>query len=156
MTLMFRQRFFSWFDSYDIFDENGETVFTVEGKLSWGKCLHVLDRTGNHIATLKQVPFSFFPTFEIYIEDELRGSVSKRFSLFRPVFEVDYRNWTVDGNYFEWDYEIFDECENRVAIVSKQLFHMTDTYSMELQDPSDALDVLMLVLAIDAEKDNRN
>ena len=34
MRLYFKQRFFSWFDSYDIYDEaTGEPVFTVEGKL---------------------------------------------------------------------------------------------------------------------------
>lgn len=36
MRLLFKQRFFSWFDSYDIYDEDGNTVFTVEGKLAWG------------------------------------------------------------------------------------------------------------------------
>ena len=30
MKLLFKQRFFSWFDSYDIYDEAGNTVFTVE------------------------------------------------------------------------------------------------------------------------------
>ena len=37
MRLYFKQRFFSWFDSYDIYDEAGNTVFTVEGQLSWGR-----------------------------------------------------------------------------------------------------------------------
>ena len=36
MRLYFKQRMFSWFDSYDIYDESGRPVFTVEGKLSWG------------------------------------------------------------------------------------------------------------------------
>ena len=27
MKLLFKQRLFSWFDSYDIYDEAGETVF---------------------------------------------------------------------------------------------------------------------------------
>lgn len=27
MILRFKQRFFSWFDSYDIYDENGNTVY---------------------------------------------------------------------------------------------------------------------------------
>ena len=26
MKLLFKQRFFSWFDSYDIFDENGNRI----------------------------------------------------------------------------------------------------------------------------------
>ena len=28
MKLLFKQRFFSWLDSYDIYDEAGNTVFT--------------------------------------------------------------------------------------------------------------------------------
>lgn len=54
MKLLFKQRFFSWFDSYDIYNEAGETVYTVEGKLSWGHCLHILDAAGNHIGTVKE------------------------------------------------------------------------------------------------------
>ena len=38
----------------------------------------------------------------------------------------------------------------------KELFHMTDTYVIDVQDPGNALDVLMFVLAIDAEKCSRN
>jgi uncharacterized protein YxjI len=30
MKLLFKQRFFSWFDSYDIYNESGETVYTVK------------------------------------------------------------------------------------------------------------------------------
>ena len=52
MRLLFKQRFFSWFDSYDIYDEDGNTVFTVEGKLAWGHCLHILNAAGEHIGTL--------------------------------------------------------------------------------------------------------
>ena len=36
MKLWFKQRMFSWFDSYDIYDENGQTMFVVKGALSWG------------------------------------------------------------------------------------------------------------------------
>ena len=32
MKLLFRQRFFSWFDSYDIYDEDGNTVYVVKGQ----------------------------------------------------------------------------------------------------------------------------
>ena len=47
MKLLFRQRFFSWLDSYDIFDEYGNTAYQVEGRLSWGHCLQIFDRSGN-------------------------------------------------------------------------------------------------------------
>lgn len=36
MKLYFKQRFFSWFDSYDIYDyDTGDVVYTVEGQLAW-------------------------------------------------------------------------------------------------------------------------
>lgn len=41
MKLLFKQRMFSWFDSYDIYDENENTVYVVKGQLSWGHCLKI-------------------------------------------------------------------------------------------------------------------
>ena len=54
MKLLFKQRFFSWFDSYDIYDESGSTVFTVQGQLSWGHRLHILNARGEHVGTVRQ------------------------------------------------------------------------------------------------------
>ena len=39
-----------------------------------------------------------------------------------------------------------------MAAVSKELFNWTDTYSLDVADSRDALLVLMVALAIDAEK----
>ena len=44
MRLLFKQRLFSWLDSYDIFDEQGNVVFSVEGKMGWGHRLHILQK----------------------------------------------------------------------------------------------------------------
>ena len=52
--------------------------------------------------------------------------------------------------------DIAQACGVSVATVSKELFHLTDTYVIDVNDPRDALCALMLVLAIDAEKCSRN
>ena len=77
MKLLFKQRFFSWFDSYDIYDEAGNTVYTVEGKLAWGHCLHILDAAGNHIGTVQQKVLTFLPKFELYEHDQCIGCIQK-------------------------------------------------------------------------------
>ena len=41
MKLLFKQRLFSWFDSYDIYDEAGNTAFVVKGELAWGHLLRI-------------------------------------------------------------------------------------------------------------------
>ncbi len=49
-----------------------------------------------------------------------------------------------------------DRSGYQIAKISKELFRMTDTYVIDVQDPGNALDALMFVLAIDAEKCSRN
>lgn len=152
MKLLFKQRFFSWLDSYDIYNESGDTVYTVQGKLSWGHRLHVLDQTGRHIATLQEKVLTFLPKFDIYIGDNYVGCIRKEFSLFQPRFTVECNGWDIQGDFFQWDYEIVSQQGMVVATVSKELFRWTDTYVIDVKNPQNALLALMVVLAIDAEK----
>ena len=156
MKLLFKQRLFSWFDSYDIYNEAEETVFTVKGHLSWGHCLKIFDASGKEIGTVREKIFSFLPRFEIYMEDRCVGCISKELSFFRPKYNIDCNGWHVQGDFFEWDYSILDSDNRYVATVSKQLFNWTDTYVIDVNDPFDALTAVMLVLAIDAEKCSRD
>lgn len=156
MKLLFKQRLFSWFDSYDIYDEHENVLFSVEGQLSWGHRLHILNAKGEHVATVKQRVMTFLPRFELYFGEAYVGCITKEFSFFRPNFSVDHNGWSVDGDFFEWDYQILDGAGALVADVSKELFRMTDTYVIDVVREEDALSALMVVLAIDAEKDSRN
>lgn len=146
MKLLFKQRLFSWFDSYDIYDESGRAVFTVEGKPSWGHKLHILNAQGGHIGTVKQVVLTFLPKFELYVGEQYVGSIHKEFTFFKPRFQVDCNGWQVEGDLWGWDYRIRDGYGRTVAAVSKELFNWTDTYSLDVADSRDALLVLMVAL----------
>ena len=132
MKLLFKQRLFSWFDSYDIYDEAGNTVYVVKGQFSWGHKLAIY-KNGSYI-----------------------GCLSKEFSFLTPHYNIDYNGWHIDGTIMEWDYSILDRSGYQIAKISKELLRMTDTYVIDVQDPENALDALMFVLAIDAEKCSRN
>ena len=123
MRLLFRQRMFSWFDSYDIYDENGNTVYVVKGQLSWGHLLNIYDAYENKLGYVQERVLTFLPKFEIYEREQYLGCISNG---------------------------------STVATITKELLHMTDTYVLDIQNPTDALHVLMFVLAMDAEKCSRN
>ena len=114
MKLLFKQRFFSWLDSYDIYDEMGNTVYTV------------------------------------------KGQIKKELTLFKPSFILDYNDWKISGNFWEWDYEIIDSRGIVIGDINKELFNFTDTYSLTISDPRNAIYVLMIALAIDAQKCSNN
>lgn len=155
MRLLFKQRFFSWFDSYDVYDEAGNTVFMVKGELSWGHLLRIYDARGNEVGYIKEKILTLLPKFEMYIGNCYAGCISKEFSFFTPKFNIDYNGWHVEGDWFEWDYTICNSAGQEVAGVSKELWNWTDTYVIDVHNPQDALYALMLVLAIDAEKCSR-
>ena len=155
MKLLFKQRLFSWFDSYDIYDEAGNTIFVVKGQLAWGHCLKIYDAQGREIGTVKERILTFLPKFEMYLGDRYIGCISKEFTFFVPKYNIDCNGWHVDGDLFEWDYQIRDSSGRPVANITKELWNWTDTYVIDVLDPQDALCALMLVLAIDAEKCSR-
>ena len=155
MRLLFKQRFFSWIDSYDIYYEDGSIAYTVKGQFALGHCFKIYDFLGNEIGTVKQKVFSWMPTFELYLGNLYMGRVKRDFG-FRPRYDIDCNGWHVEGNFWEWDYNIYNQYGREVAYVSKEIWNWTDTYSIDVLDPNDALLALMLVLAIDAEKCSRN
>lgn len=156
MKLLFKQRLFSWFDSYDIYNETGETVYTVKGQLSWGHCLKIFDASGFELGTVKERIFTWLPKFEIYLGDRYVGCISKELTFFKPKFNIDFNGWHIEGDFLEWDYSIINSTGQSIAAVSKQLFNWTDTYVIDVCYSQDALYALMLVIAIDAEKCSRN
>ena len=155
MKLLFRQRFFSWFDSYDIYDESGRRVFEVRGELAWGHCLRIYDAAGNELGMIQEKVFTLLPRFQLYQGGRMIGQITKELTIFKPRFQLDFNGWKVFGDLWQWDYNIM--CgEQQVAQISKQIWNLTDTYVIEVGDPADLLYSLMVVLAIDAAKCSAN
>ena len=155
MKLIFKQRFFSWLDSYDVTDEAGNIIYTVRGELAWGHLLRIYDANGREIGCIKEKILTWLPKFEMYIGDRYAGCISKELTFFKPKYNIDYNGWHVEGDWLEWDYSIINSAGQNVASVSKELWNWTDTYVIDVANPQDALCALMLVLAIDAEKCSR-
>ena len=155
MRLLFKQRLFSWFDNYDIYDEAGNTMFVVKGEIAWGHLLRIYDANGNELGCVKEKIFSWLPKFEMYFRDNYIGCISKEFTFFKPKFNIDYNGWQMHGNLFEWDYYITNSYGQHIATISKEIWKWADTYVIDVLNPQDALYALMLVLAIDAEKCSR-
>ena len=156
MKLIFKQRVFSWLDSYDVFDEAGNTLFTVKGKVAWTKTLKIYDPKGNELGTIKSRFFSFLPKFDLFQGETHFGCITKEFSFMRPKFHIDCNGWNVRGSFWEWDYEITSATGEVVAAITKELWQWSDTYVINVANAADALPALMLVIAIDAEKDSRD
>ena len=92
MQLYIKQRFFSWTDSYDVYDDTGEPRYEVRAELlTMGHQIHVYDkRSGEEVGSIHQKLLTLMPQFEIVIGERSQGLVRKEFTFFRPRYWVDF------------------------------------------------------------------
>lgn len=150
MRLLIKERVFSWGDTYDIYDEDGNVKYIVKAEVfALGHQLHVYDADKNEIGQIHEKLLTFLPRFEIEMNGRVRGTISKQFTLFRPRYEIDFNGWRVEGDFLGWEYDVYAGCSS-VIHITKELLHWGDTYVINFADPQDELMGLMLVIAIDA------
>lgn len=151
MKLLFKERLFTWLDSYDIYDEEGRAAYRVEGRLAWGHCLEIHDASGVCVGTVKEEVFTFLPRFLIYANGHVVGEIRKELTFMRPKFTLDFNGWVVHGDFWGWKYVVMAGGEE-IMRASKRVLNFTDTYEINVRKPENALYSLMIVLAIDAAK----
>lgn len=150
MQLLIKQRVFSWTDTYDVYDQNGEAKYFVKAEFfTLGHKLHVYDMHNREVGVIREKLFSLLPVFEIDVDGECIGKIEKRFTLFYSKYDIDYMNWRAEGDFLDWEYDVYEGCSS-VVHVTKKWLSWGDTYVIDFADPSNEIAALMLVLSIDA------
>ena len=81
MKLLIKQHVFSWSDTYDVYDENGNPKYFVKNEIfALLHRIHVSDMQGNEIGIIKQNFTLFIPHFEVEIGGRPRLRSSSLFS----------------------------------------------------------------------------
>ena len=155
MKLLFKQKFFSWLDSYNIYDDNENIVYKVKGEISLGHQLRIYDKDNKELGLVKEKNLKMHPEFALYKEDKEIGVISQEFTVAKPKYTLSFNNWTVEGDIFEWNYKVVD-VENNIIMKAQKVYGMTDTYEIDVKEKKNALYAVMIMLAIDAEKDTNN
>lgn len=151
MQLQIKQRVFSWGDTYDVYDQYGTPRYYVKAEIfALGHHIHVYRKdTGEEVGAIHQRLLTFLPKFDIEIGGRDAGTVSKELTLFRPRYVLDYKDWRVEGDILEWNYQVL-QGSMEVMSIQKQWLSWGDTYVLEYSNPAFELPGLLIVLAIDA------
>ena len=148
--LYIKQKVFSWKDRFSVFNSFGEDVYRVEGEFfSLGKKLHVYDLNDREVAFIHQKVWSFLPKYFISRDGADIVEVVKKLTFLKARYEIPDFGWTVQGNFTAHEYTINSDA-GVVATIAKKWFSWGDTYEIDAMDDSDTLNVLCVVLIIDA------
>lgn len=159
MRYKVRQKVFSFGDDFTIKDVNDYDRFIVKGKVfSLGNKLKVTDLNGYEVAYIEQELLHFLPRYNIYVEGQVRATVKKELSFFKPKFSIESStgNYTIEGNVLSYDFNIL-KGNQIVAVVNKGWFTFSDTYGVDIVEDEDHGFILSLVIVIDQTlHDNKN
>ncbi|MBQ9608372.1 MAG: LURP-one-related family protein [Lachnospiraceae bacterium] len=159
--LLIKQKVFSWTDTYDVYDQSGNPKYYVKADFfSIGHRIRVFDKmSGREVGLIQEKILRIFKEFEITINGFSQGIIKKQFSILRPKYNVDYKGWRLEGDFLQWNYDVYEQ-SRLVVHISKQLFRWGDTYVLDIANDADELPALMVAIAMDAarcsEDDNRN
>ena len=90
------------------------------------------------------------PTFEVFNNGEKIGQIKKKFTFFKPKYYFDLGEFDIVGDIWGLNYSVTKNGEI-IATINEKFFSITDTYTIETST-EDALNVLLIVIAIDADK----
>ena len=130
MKLFIEEKFFSlWGGSYNVYYEDRSVAYTVQGQPSLvRRKLSVNDPQGNEVGMLQTKIIAFLPAYTIWKNGQEIGRVQQKFSLLQPKFDVNFKNWRVEGNFMGWNYKVYDEQGRVAATVDQQIWNLTEHF----------------------------
>ena len=150
MKLYIKQKVFSWKDKFFVKDEYGQDKYYVEGELfSWGRKLHVYDMNQREVVFIAQKVMTFLPEYHVSQEGLEVAVVKQKFTWFRPKYEIQGPNWTVEGSFWQHEYTVSDQGGSIQVSISKELMSWGDSYELDIAEEKNELLALSVVLAID-------
>lgn len=145
-----KQKVFSWTDKFTVKDETGQDRYFVEGEfLTLAKKLHVYNGNHTEVAFIRQKLWSLLPRFFVEIDGRVVCQIVKRFTMFKPKYELEGPGWHVEGDFWAHEYTVHNDARI-IMRLSKHWFTWGDSYELDIADPVDEVMCLSVVLAIDA------
>jgi uncharacterized protein YxjI len=148
-----RQKMVSVGNDYWIEDEQGETVYKIDGKIGIHKTFIFEDAHGKRLAKIHKALLTVKETMDIAGPKGEKLALVKK-DLFTPLkehFVVNLENGPdleIHGNILDHEYTI-DKNGKNVALVSKKLFHVRDSYTISIEPGQDEVILLAVVVCID-------
>ena len=127
-----------------ITNENDEKLY--ESKYDHYNQKLISLKTGEEVVAFKK-KLSTNHKYEIYLHGQLACLLSKEFNIFKKSYYVD-NGYKVVGNFFMFDFSVFDESKNQIAVIERNAVTKNLLYDINVLDDSkmDILLALMLVI----------
>jgi len=143
---------YTWRDRWDIIDHEGNRVYRIRTKLSWGHIITIEDKDEEVVAKIKDNLPSYFPHFKIECGEDV-GSVKRKFTLGATRFDMSFLGMFIKGDFLEDHYMICDRKGRILLSVETEYLNGRVRYVLDVKVQRQAVPVIALFSAIEGLKD---
>ena len=149
-TYLVKQKFRLGGERFDIKDDRGNVDYQVEGSFfQIPKTFTIYDSQGQIVSQITKTLITLLPQFEIKLSSGHSFYIRKKISFLRDKYKFDNLGLRVEGNIWDLNFRLLDDSNQVVAEITKELFHLTSTYQVNVYDETYSDLVISLCVAID-------
>ena len=137
-------------ERFEIYDAHNQLAYQASGSfMKIPKTFKVMRADGQQIASIEKQLLTFLPRFQVALADGNCFWIKKKWSFWRDRYELTNFDLTVEGNFWDLNFKLLDNRGQLVAEISKEVFHLSSHYNIDILDEAYEDLVMSLVVAID-------
>jgi len=147
LSLFSTSKVFTLHHLMDITDDHNNLVYHSETKFpSLHDKTDVTDANGNHISHIERKFFSLHHRHYVTMNDGFQFEIySELFHLIKDIIVIKELGWTIRGNILALNFEMYDQNENIVAVISQKMLSIHDKFSIDIYQP-EYKDIVVTIL----------
>ncbi|WP_195610889.1 LURP-one-related/scramblase family protein [Streptococcus australis] len=149
-SYLVKQKFRLGGERFDIKNDLGMVEYHVEGSFfKIPKTFTIYDVAGEQVSEISKEVLTFLPRFKIQLSNGDSFYIRKKLTFWKDKYEFDNLGLRIEGNVWDLNFKLLDNRDQVIAEITKELFHLTSTYTVTVYEDSYADLVIYLCVAID-------
>lgn len=148
-----KEKWFSLKGDMIIYDEQGQKVYTVYGKLlHFGLDMVLKDDKDSKVCEIRS-KLSLTPEYSIYdVYDKKIGRLTKQFKLLKEVWHfedlINNKKYDIIGNFFAYDWKIYSDA-NIISSIDRKHSIIKDCYGVSIEPKQDIVSILCIAICLE-------
>lgn len=134
----------------DITDENEQVLYQSNSKFfSLHDKTDITDAAGNQVAHIERKFFTLHERHFITMADGFQFQLSNEiWHIYKDITNLEGLGWQIRGNMFELNFELYDQQDNVIAVISQKMFSIHDKYAIDIYQPDKEPVVVAIVITL--------
>ena len=149
-SLFTTTKFFSLHHHIDITDENENVVYKSDSKvISLHDKTVITDSDDRKVADIQKKVLTLHERHLVTMADGTNFELSNEiFHLFKDITNIEGLGWQLRGNIIGLNFQLYDENEGLIAVISQKMISVHDKYCIDIYQPEYEKIVVAILIAL--------